>query len=153
MLVLARQLNERIVLPTVPAAIEIVAIKPSGVRLGIEAPPEVTVLREEVLRRGGVPPNNLLASSDADARTQLDRIKHVLRNRLQTVALGLDLIRQQIGETGASGLQGMLQRMESEVRHIDQQLRVLLSPTEPQAPKDPAVSPYVVVEAEDGLSI
>ena len=153
MLVLARQLNERIVLPTVPAAIEVVSIKPNGVRLGIEAPPEVLVLREEVLRRDGSSPSKPLVLSESDAKTQLNRIKHLLRNRLQAVALGLDLIRQQMDDSGTSELQGMLQRMEAEVRRIDRQLRVLLSACEPQALNDPAVSPYVVVEAEGGLAI
>ena len=64
MLVLARQLNQRIVLPTVPATIEVVSIKPGNVRLGIDAPPEVTILREEVLRRGRVPPRALIAKAE-----------------------------------------------------------------------------------------
>jgi len=153
MLVLARQLNERIVMPTVPATIEVVAVKPNGVRLGIEAPPEVTVLREEVLRRDASAPGELLALSESDARTQLNRIKLMLRNRLQGVALGLDLIRRQIEENGASELQGMLQRMEAEVRRIDQQLRILLSSCETQPSKDSIVSPCITVETEDGLSI
>ncbi|MGH7171025.1 MAG: carbon storage regulator [Gemmataceae bacterium] len=153
MLVLARQLNERIIMPTVPAVIEVVAIKPNGVRLGIDAPPEVTVLREEVLRRDGSSPSDPLVLSESAAKTRLNRIKHIVRNRLQAVALGLDLIRQQMDDSGSSQLQGMLQHMEAEVRRIDQQLRVLLSPSEPPATKDPALSPYVVVEAEGGLSI
>lgn len=152
MLVLARQLHERIVMPTVPATIEVVAVKPNGVRLGIEAPPEVSVLREEVLRRDGSSPGDFLSLSEADARIQLNRVKLLLRNRLHTVALGLDLIRQQMHDSGASELRGMLQRMEAELRRIDQQLRVLLSGSEPQPSKDSA-TPFVVVETEDGLSI
>ena len=153
MLVLARQLNERIVMPTVPAAIEVVAIKPNAVRLGIEAPVEVAILREEVLRRSGASPNDAVVLSESDAKARLKQIKHLLRNRLQGVALGLDLIRQQMDDSGASELQGMLQRMEAEVCRIDQQLRVLLSACEPPAIDAPAVSPYVVAEAEGGLAI
>jgi carbon storage regulator CsrA len=48
MLVLARQLHERIIMPAVGATIEVVAIKPNSVRLGIEAPPEIVILREEI---------------------------------------------------------------------------------------------------------
>jgi carbon storage regulator CsrA len=40
MLVLARRLNERILFPCIQAAIEVVAVRGSVVRLGIEAPPE-----------------------------------------------------------------------------------------------------------------
>ncbi len=155
MLILARQLNERIILPTVPAAIEIVAIKPNGVRLGIDAPAQVTVLREEVLRRGGVKPCELLARTEEDAQTRLNRIKHVLRNRLASVALGLDLIDEQIGDTDASELQALLQRMKDEVRRLDRQLHALLSASaEPDSSSPrcatalPDVSPCAVVEAD-----
>jgi carbon storage regulator CsrA len=51
MLVLSRRLHEKIVLPGIGAIIEVVAIKPGVVRLGIEAPSEVTVLREELQQR------------------------------------------------------------------------------------------------------
>src|SRR6516225_74465 len=95
MLVLARQLNQRIVLPTVPTTIEVVSIKPGSVRLGIEAPPEVAILREEVLRRGGLSPAALTVPR-AEEEDRLVRLKHVLRNRLDTVALGLDLLSQQL---------------------------------------------------------
>jgi carbon storage regulator CsrA len=54
MLVLSRRLNERIVLPGLGITIEVVAVKPGVVRLGIEAPPDVPVFREEVLDRSPV---------------------------------------------------------------------------------------------------
>jgi carbon storage regulator len=52
MLVLARRLNERIVMPCVQATIQVVGIQGGIVRLGIEAPADVKVFREEVLRDG-----------------------------------------------------------------------------------------------------
>jgi carbon storage regulator len=51
MLVLSRRLNEKIVLPSLNLTIQIVAVKPGMVRLGIEAPAEVKVFREELLGR------------------------------------------------------------------------------------------------------
>jgi carbon storage regulator CsrA len=48
MLVLARQRHEKIVLPTPRLTSEVVAIKPGVVRLGIEAPRALSVLREEL---------------------------------------------------------------------------------------------------------
>jgi carbon storage regulator CsrA len=129
---LARQLNERIVMPTVPATIEVVAIKPNGVRLGIEAPTDVTVLREEVLRRGEIPPGTLLAFSEPDGESRLHRIKDRLSNRLQGVALGLDLIRQQLKETATAELHALIQRMETELARIDREVHSLLSSSTPQ---------------------
>jgi carbon storage regulator CsrA len=48
-LVLSRRLNEKIVLPGLGVTIEVVALKGNVVRLGIEAPPDVKVLREELV--------------------------------------------------------------------------------------------------------
>jgi|GraSoiStandDraft_29_1057270.scaffolds.fasta_scaffold1826043_2 carbon storage regulator len=49
MLVLSRRLNEKIVLPDLNVVIEIVAIERGRVRIGIEAPADVAVMRKELL--------------------------------------------------------------------------------------------------------
>lgn len=48
MLVLSRRLNQKILLPSINASVEVVAIKGNVVRLGVVAPPNVCVLREEL---------------------------------------------------------------------------------------------------------
>jgi carbon storage regulator CsrA len=150
MLVLARQLHERIVMPSVPATIEVVAIKPNAVRLGIAAPEEVTILREEVLRRGSAAPAELLRAAEPDADARLGRVKHVLRNRLQTLALALDLLRQHLPEETAPGLPAMTGRMTDEIRALDQQLRAVLA----EKPRSLSGQPAECCElAEDGLAI
>jgi carbon storage regulator len=58
MLVLSRRLNEKIVLPGLGVTIQVLGFRRGAVRLGIAAPPEVTVLRQEVVgkpRRGADP--------------------------------------------------------------------------------------------------
>jgi len=125
MLVLARQRNERIVMPGIPATIEVVAVRPNGVRLGIEAPPEVVILREEVLRRDGVPPTPRV-KAEPDAETRLAQVRHVLRNRLHAVALGLELLRRQPRDQPAPESESMLRRIEDEIRTLNEQLRLVL---------------------------
>jgi carbon storage regulator CsrA len=49
MLVLSRRLNEKVVFPTLGVTVQVVSVKPGVVRLGIEAPSGVRVLREELL--------------------------------------------------------------------------------------------------------
>jgi carbon storage regulator CsrA len=44
-------LHEKIILPTINATVEVVAVKGGVVRLGISAPPEVPVHRAEVQQR------------------------------------------------------------------------------------------------------
>jgi carbon storage regulator len=51
MLVLSRRLNEKIVLPGLDVTITVVAIKGGTVRIGIEAPPDVRIVREELLEQ------------------------------------------------------------------------------------------------------
>jgi carbon storage regulator len=51
MLVLTRKLGERIVLPGCSITITVTAIKGGTVRLGIDAPAEIAVLREELVMR------------------------------------------------------------------------------------------------------
>jgi carbon storage regulator CsrA len=49
MLVLSRRRDEKIVLPGLGVTIQVLDIRRGAVRLGIAAPPEVTVLRQEVV--------------------------------------------------------------------------------------------------------
>jgi carbon storage regulator CsrA len=49
MLVLSRRLNERIVLPGLNVTIEVLSVRGNTVRLGITAPGDVSIMREELL--------------------------------------------------------------------------------------------------------
>src|SRR5271156_1857344 len=51
MLVLARRLNERIVIPSIQTSVQVVGIQGGIVRLGFDAPADVKVFREEVIRK------------------------------------------------------------------------------------------------------
>ncbi len=51
MLVLSRKLGERIVVPDCELAVTVIAIEGNKVRLGISAPAEIGVYREEVWRQ------------------------------------------------------------------------------------------------------
>jgi carbon storage regulator len=51
MLVLSRKIGEKVVVPGCELTLTVLGVQGNRVRLGITAPPEVTVLREEVSRR------------------------------------------------------------------------------------------------------
>lgn len=55
MLVLSRRSHEQILLPELNVAVHVLEIKGDRVRLGFEAPLAVTILRGELLPRGGEP--------------------------------------------------------------------------------------------------
>ena len=48
MLVLSRRLNEKIILPDLGVALQVTAIDRGRVRIGIEAPPDIRIMREEL---------------------------------------------------------------------------------------------------------
>src|SRR4051794_23061090 len=104
MLVLSRRPREKIIFPGINITVQVVAIKPGAVRLGIEAPPEVTVLREEVSARAATQgPGASLLPDGADGPT-LNQVNRLLRNWLDVAAIGLALLRRQIqaGSTEAT---------------------------------------------------
>ena len=55
MLLLSRRVGERILFPALNVTIQVIAVKGGGVRLGIEAPSEVNILREELHPRENSP--------------------------------------------------------------------------------------------------
>ena len=57
MLVLSRRTQEKIVIPGLGITIHVVSVKSGAVRIGIEAPPDVPVFREELLHRSESSPS------------------------------------------------------------------------------------------------
>jgi carbon storage regulator len=57
MLVLSRKIGERIVVPHCEVAVTVLAVEGNTVRLGVSAPAELGVYREEVWLRGQPPPD------------------------------------------------------------------------------------------------
>ena len=87
MLVLSRRPDEKIVLPTVPAVIKVISSQAGLVRLGIDAPADVPILREELTQDEAAP-----------RAPKPERVKtnHALRNRLNNLTLALTLLRMKL---------------------------------------------------------
>jgi carbon storage regulator CsrA len=83
MLVLSRRPDEQIVLPTLGITIRLLRVNGKVARIGIEAPPGVPILREELT---GVP-------RSAAAKPKHD--SHALRNQLSKLTLALHLLQAQ----------------------------------------------------------
>jgi carbon storage regulator CsrA len=116
MLVLSRKLNERIVFPGIDAKVQVLGIKTGVVRLGIEAPPEVSVLREEVLNSGrqrAVPP----PPPDVP-----HRLTHLIRNRLHIAAVGTTLLRRQLELGLTEAATDTLEQIEGELQALEQRI-------------------------------
>jgi carbon storage regulator CsrA len=116
MLVLSRRLNQKIVFPGIQTTVQIVAVKPSVVRLGIEAPENVAVYREELLGKKG-----LSIESPADtalSKTTPNESTHLLNNLLNINTVGLALLRRQLALGQAEEMQCTLDKIESNLRSI-----------------------------------
>src|SRR5204863_2583562 len=92
MLVLSRRINEKLLFPDIGTAVQVLSAKGNAVRLGIQAPPEVTVLREEVphLRAEWAVAAQTTVPADA---VDLRSLTRLVGNRLRVAGLGLDLLR------------------------------------------------------------
>lgn len=113
MLVLSRSLRERIVFPHLNVAIEVVAVRGNRVRLGIEAPPEIQVLREELARDPAV---------GADARELPRGTSHAARNRLNAVALALCLLEKQLQAGRTADMEATLRTALRDLEELDRKL-------------------------------
>jgi carbon storage regulator len=120
MLVLTRRLNEKILIPGMKIAIQVVGFKPGQVRLGIEAPPEITVLREEVPDRVAEwgPPHS--QSGESSVEGKLRKVNQLLRNRIRSSSADLKLLRRQLDLGMIDEAQVTLNKMEEELQLVPQ---------------------------------
>src|SRR5262249_45132763 len=102
MLVLSRRLKERILFPDLGAAVEVLAIRSGVVRLGIQAPPGVLVLREELAASPGASPSAAAAvgppSGDSlrAAAKGLLQLRQLAGNLSPAAARALDALEQEV---------------------------------------------------------
>lgn len=102
MLVISRRPHEKILFPEQGISIQVVQTKGHLVRLGVEAPRDVPVLREELAT-----PENLAAT-----RREPETDLHRLRNEVHKLGLGLQLVRRQLAAGKTKEAAVTFQRLE-----------------------------------------
>src|SRR5579875_2425624 len=117
MLVLSRRLNQKIVFPDIQTTVQVVAVKPGTIRLGIEAPDHIAVYREELLEKGALP-----TPAEKNHRLGQDQTAHLLNNLLNVNMVGLALLRRQLALGQIEEMQSTLDKMESNLQSIRQQV-------------------------------
>ena len=133
MLVLSRRPTERIILPSIGAAIEVLDIKGDRVRLGIQAPPEIKVLREEIAHRIHCEP--LPARHVAPPAGLTREQRHDLRNALNTAGIGLALARRQLQAGMIDNLEATMEKIEENFGSLAEQVTNLAPRSEQKAPE------------------
>jgi carbon storage regulator len=106
MLVLSRRPGEKILLPSIPAVLQVVSVRAGVVRLGIEAPDHVPVVRHELSKAPAA------AAAPAAALPRQD-----VSDRLNNLARGLARLREQLGGLDARARQ-TLDRLDDELHGL-----------------------------------
>ncbi|MBS0205163.1 MAG: response regulator [Planctomycetes bacterium] len=117
MLVLARRPGQKIVFPSLGIAVEVLRSRGSVMRLGIEAPDDVPVLRDEVLNKTSNP--TVLPDAGPEPALQKQR-RHELRNKLNQVTLRLQLLQRQLELGQATDPEQALSEVFSELSELEQ---------------------------------
>jgi carbon storage regulator CsrA len=133
MLVLSSRVREKIVFPAFRTAIQVVAVQAGVVRLGIEAPEEVRVLREALPDREaewGPPPEAFTEPSHL-------RLNQLVDRRLEVARRGLSELRQRLRAGAAEDAETILERLDEDL-HL---LRRRVCREAEQAPTRPAETP------------
>jgi len=121
MLVLSRRLNEKLLIPCIRTAIQVLSIQGNQVRLGIDAPNEVAVFREEIYK---AEPD----TRDPISAVPKDRLPGLLRNRLARLALGLDRLQRRMqGDAAAPSAQAALDQLGEEFDELTRIVNDLLA--------------------------
>lgn len=122
MLVLSRRPGQKVVFPGLGISVEVMRSQGTVTRLGIEAPSEIQVLREEVLeRRTDALPSELGAGLSPIAFSRMDRLsRHDLRNKLNLLTLKLQLLQRQLELGRASNSDSQLSDVLSELGALEQ---------------------------------
>ncbi len=140
MLVLSRREHEKIVFPALRTSVEVLEAKSGRVRLGIEAPAEVQILREEVMNSSSgnasrVPPSAgsqaVLAAAAQAESDRLRKLRHDLRNRLNSGSVGLALARRQLSAGLIGDLENTLDKIARGFQSIEGELQELMEHTPP----------------------
>lgn len=113
MLVLSRRADQQILFPNLGMTLHVLQVKGKTVKIGIEAPEDIRVIRPEKWSPAE------LEALPLDAAA-IDR--HQLRNRLNAVNLGMRLLQKQIAAGMRQPADETMQRVISELRTLDQEV-------------------------------
>lgn len=131
MLVLTRRENEKIVFPAIDTSIEILEVKAGRVRLGIAAPPELQVLREEVMKADNGKLASLEKSRQAFAVSMLRKTKHKIANQMNAATVGLALAQRQLQAGMIDGVEETLKRIGAGIHTLEEQMQGLVDQAQP----------------------
>jgi carbon storage regulator CsrA len=121
MLVLSRKENERLVFPTLDISVEVMRIQGNRTRLGIDAPPDVLVLRQEIANLKGIA---FTPDKDASSR-KLSTLAKTVRHKLNSSVGALNLLHEHLD--GDDAAQSLVLDAFKELRELDREVNEALA--------------------------
>ena len=95
MLVLSRRVDQKVTFPGLGITVQILGVKGSNVKVGVDAPMELRVIREELADQQPAKGSEPAPASASKTRTQIIRLpkeaRHALRNQLNMVRTTLQM--------------------------------------------------------------
>lgn len=117
MLVLSRRRHESIVFPNIGVTVKLLRVERNKAKLGISAPPDVRILREEVDTGFDLQLPSLVCEGNSPSEL------HSVRNRLNTVNLAVHLYQQQMASGDFDGANMTFLQLVDDLEAIDQDIR------------------------------
>lgn len=114
MLVLSRGRNDKVVFPSLGITVEILRVDGKNVRLGIDAPKSVPIVRGEIA--------DIKQESNATVAATAPGLSHAMRNRLQKATLGLRLLQRLLDAGNADDAEPTIFRIFNELKAIEEDL-------------------------------
>ncbi len=112
MLVVSRKEGQRIVLPSLGIAVQLLKTAGSSARLGIDAPRSIRVIREELLSEA-----DMFLKDDESSMSEHER--HKLRGHLNSAAMGLNLLYRMLEQNDVEKANSTILRVFSQLREIE----------------------------------
>jgi carbon storage regulator CsrA len=120
MLVISRRENEKFLFPNLGISIQVIKVAGKVARIGVDAPKNIRVLREELADRQ--PDAQLPEDLQSLAGSLPANLKHQFRNRLNPISLGLQIAQKQIETGQTKNLENVVQKLVNELKNLDRDL-------------------------------
>jgi carbon storage regulator CsrA len=128
MLVLSRGVDDKVVFPHLGITVQILRIAGNKVRLGVDAPPRVRVLREEIAEPADLQQLAQVVAGAVEHAEPPAKLSHDLRNRLNTASLALHLAQKQLEVGMTAKAEATIQRALSEFETLERTLADQVKP-------------------------
>jgi carbon storage regulator CsrA len=129
MLVLSRQENQTIIFPNLGISVEVVRVKGKNVRIGIDAPRSIKVVRGELeADRAPLNESALFGQLESQLASLGMNARHEVRNHLNTASLAVNLAQKHIERGGSENADKFLSEAISALETLNRYFESL-SPT------------------------